>query len=40
MEKTGTKIVIGVTPQNIEKLASGKFEVTYSNGVKDEFDTV
>ena len=36
----GTKIVLGVTPESIVKLPSGKLEVTYSDGNKDEYDTV
>ena len=36
----GTKIRVGLLPQKIEKLPSGKLEVTFTDGNKDEFDTV
>ncbi|KAJ9443039.1 Thioredoxin reductase SEP1 [Diplonema papillatum] len=40
MEHEGTKVVRGVTPTSVEQLASGKKVVTYSNGHKEECDTV
>jgi len=36
----GTRIMEDTKPVNIEKLSSGKFKVTFSNGASEEFDTV
>lgn len=40
MEATGTKFMIGALPSSIERLESGKLSVTFTNGERDEFDTV
>lgn len=47
MKEQGTKIVLGVTPQSIEKVPNTdptkekeQLKVTYSNGESDVFDTV
>ena len=44
MRAQGTKIVMGVTPQSIEKIVTDtkpdQFKVTYSNGESGVFDTV
>eukprot|EP01038_Epipyxis_sp_PR26KG_P009919 gene9919-13342_t len=40
MEHAGTKIIKGVIPNSIEKLANGRFLVSYGDNVSEEFDTV
>lgn len=40
MVKHGVKFKREVTPKSLEKLASGRIKVTFSDGSTDEFDTV
>jgi len=40
MEAKGTKFIHGATPTNIVPTDEGKYEVTFSNGSSDVFDTV
>ena len=40
MEAKGTKFIHGATPSNITPTDDGKYEVTFSNGSSDVFDTI
>ena len=40
MAAKGTKFIHGATPSNIAPTADGKYEVTFTNGSTDVFDTV